>query len=267
MFAIVDEMVQSGKEPRSILESLLYKVEELTRVAYGASMPGVEPERLALLKEQASRVGREMLARAWPVLAETHAKLRTAGLPRVWLEVALLGLAEKSGRTVAMAAPAREHQAAVSHMVPSKPRKVEDAASPVKSAKTEPLSTPRRDRSPEAVALDPVWAKVLEAIAARFPSAKQTLAGSGIVEVNGRKATVEVRSRVIFERLKDTRQSTYRELVAAFREAAGDSAWSLEFQLRPPDDEMAQIPAEVPRLLEGEELERAVEQELNGERV
>jgi DNA polymerase-3 subunit gamma/tau len=267
LLARLDEVLDSGKEPRTILESILYKVEELTRVAHGTPMPGVEPDRMALLQEQVARIGKDTLLRVWPVLAEAHAKMRTSGLPRVWLEVALLSLAT-AAETPVPKADARP--AVVAQVAPTKA--VTSAAMPptspeiVSSCAPQVAEEPPAPRPPEAEALDPVWSEVLSRISAKFPSAQKTLSGSRVVEVVGKKATVEVRSPLILARLSDPQHRTSRELTTMFREVVGEPGWSLEFRL---PEEGAPPPAQVesvPRYLEGEELEKAVEQQLGGKR-
>lgn len=267
VLARLDEVLDSGKEPRTVLESILYKVEELTRVAHGTPMPGVEPDRMALLQEQVARIGKETLLRVWPALAEAHAKLRTSGLPRVWLEVALLSLAtaaetsvpKAEARPSAAAPPAPTKAVASAAVSAASPEIASDLRAPV-------VEEPLAPRPPEAEALDPVWTEVLRRISAKFPSAQKTLSGSRVVEVAGKKATVEVRSPLILERLSDPQHRTSRELVTMFREVIGQPGWSLEFRLRAEGTTPPPQPESVPRYLEGEELEKGVEEQLGGKR-
>jgi DNA polymerase-3 subunit gamma/tau len=247
----LDDLILAGREPRGILEALIHRCEELVRAAHGSPMPGVEKDREALLHEQAVRVGRENLMRVWPALAEAHSKLRTAGLPRLWLEIALLGLASGPAAT--------------------KPNSAAAASAPATSAR-EPQAAPPAKKAPpkakgEVGGLNDVWAAMLGAIQERSKGAAKTLAGTGIVAVNGKHAVVAVPSQMMFDKLSDPGTRASKELLRAFREATGDSGWTLEYSLAEAQDEEAGTPENVPMPLEGEDLERAVQEDLGGEKI
>jgi DNA polymerase-3 subunit gamma/tau len=251
LLGLLDEVIAAGREPRTVLESLIHKVEELVRAAHGAKMAGIAADRQAILHEQAVRIGKPGLMRIWPALAEAHGKLRTAGLPRLWLEIVLLGLAQ-APQTPPAAAPTQEPAAPPRERKPAEPK---------------PGPPPALSAKPTVEELGAVWEHLLTELRAKSKGAAITLAGSRIVAVAGKHATLEVSSPRMYEKLLDGRFSASKELTDSFRKAVGDTGWSLGYRLAAATPEPPKEPAGVPMPLEGEDLERAVQEELGGERI
>ncbi len=95
--AIMENLAQVarlGRDPRSILDSMMYRMADLTRASYQISLEaGPEATRDAALFETASRIGRDMILRLRGQLAEAHKTIRDISLPRLWLEAEMVRLA------------------------------------------------------------------------------------------------------------------------------------------------------------------------------
>ncbi len=95
--AIMDllaNVARLGRDPRAILESMMYRMADLTRASYQVSIEaGFEATREAALFETASRIGRDTILRLRGELADAHKTIRDISLPRLWLESELVRLA------------------------------------------------------------------------------------------------------------------------------------------------------------------------------
>lgn len=102
------EITQLGRDPRAILESMLYRLADLTRAAYQMESESPDAARNASLHETATRVGKDTILRIRSGLAEAHKVIRDITLPRLWLESELVRLATMPVRGAVVAAePAR----------------------------------------------------------------------------------------------------------------------------------------------------------------
>ncbi len=110
---ILDEVARRGRDPRSLLESLMYRLADLTRAGYQVGQPGFEDgTREAALHDLAVRLGAETILRLRGSFAEAHRLIRDISLPRLWLESEILRLAgdptpAKVEATVHAESPAR----------------------------------------------------------------------------------------------------------------------------------------------------------------
>lgn len=256
----LDEVLNAGREPRQVLESLIHKVGELARVASGVAAQGADANRGAMLHDQAVRIGKDNLARFWPALAEAHSGLRTAGMPRLWLEMTLHRLcdrpapvpAQREAQTTAVVQPAPKPQ------TPSQKRREPASIPPV----------PDEADLPEEVRhVGALWRKMLSVLFTRSKGAATSLAGSHVVEVREKHVLVEIPSPKMFDKLTDPADKSAKELLKNFREAAGDAGWTLGYKKGNHEEGNAAAPAEIPMPLEGEQLEHAIEVEMGGERI
>lgn len=91
----VESVYQTGRDPSSIVESLLYRLSELTRAVYqlkdeGSGDAAVE----AALSATARRIGADKLLKIRGMAAEAHKALRDVALPRIWLEAEMVRIAQ-----------------------------------------------------------------------------------------------------------------------------------------------------------------------------
>jgi len=99
------EVFRLGRDPRAVIESLLYRLADLTRVAYGVDS-GADVTQEAAMHETAAKIGRERLLMLRTSLSEAHKVIRDITLPRIWLESELVRVAQNK-QAAAAEAPAR----------------------------------------------------------------------------------------------------------------------------------------------------------------
>lgn len=97
----MEEAWRLGRDPRSVLESMEYRLGDLTRAAYGVELGSADATREASLHETATRIGKDSLLAMRSGIAEAHRSIREISLPRLWLEAELIRLA----RQIAAPAP------------------------------------------------------------------------------------------------------------------------------------------------------------------
>ncbi|HMS54679.1 MAG TPA: DNA polymerase III subunit gamma/tau [Fimbriimonadaceae bacterium] len=135
------EFARLGRDPRSIVESMVYRLSDLTRVAYGVETGFVgDASREALASEMVAKIGRDHLLALRGAVSDAHKSVRDISLPRIWLEAELLSLGSKLNPPK-VEAPRVQAVA----QVPVKP--------PVPSAKNEaaPTTPPTPSPAPEVV--------------------------------------------------------------------------------------------------------------------
>jgi len=168
---VLAEIARLGRDPRAIVESMMYRLADLTRASYQVQEGPQDASREASLHETASRLGREVILRLRGDLAEEHKAIRDISLPRLWLEselVRLAGIAAAAARPTA-AAPAAERPRTIAprptpeppavaprEPAPEAPRPVE-ASAPIEKPKLAP--PPTEGDEPEAV-----WSRILAAL-------------------------------------------------------------------------------------------------------
>ncbi len=129
---LLAEVSRLGRDPRSIIESLLYRLSDLTRAAYDVdSVSSADAAQEAVLHETAAQLGRERLLALRSALSEAHRVIRDISLPRVWLESELVRIATQGNPQVVKAAPAANVAPTTSRPVPQ-PKPKAEPAPPVK---------------------------------------------------------------------------------------------------------------------------------------
>lgn len=130
---LLHQVIQLGRDPRSIVESMLFRIADLTRSSYGMES-GDDSTREAALHATAAAIGREQLLILRGQLAEIHQAVRDITLPRIWLESRLIGLASMATKT------AQVHSTVAATVVKPEPaaRPAADAAPPAKAVEAPP---------------------------------------------------------------------------------------------------------------------------------
>ena len=90
----LEEIARQGRDPRSIVESMLHRLADLTRASYDVGEERDAP-REASLHETAVRFGRGPLLSLRGEISGIHKALRDVTLPRLWLESELVRIATK----------------------------------------------------------------------------------------------------------------------------------------------------------------------------
>lgn len=278
----VGELSRLGRDPRAIIESLLFRTAELTRAAYNVDMAGVDAAQAAALHESAQRIGIEPLLWLRGVLAETLQELRHVTLPRLWFEAQLIRLAQLRTappvRAVVEAsprpAPERQRPAATLNATPAvgtpkgeapRAEAAQPVAQPREPAKVEPArAEPARiEPTPVVPTGDPaidaaarVWALALTLLPQDKPIALK-LAGSKVIGVNDKRATIEIPRRMDVTWINDDpRKGAW---IVKQLSLHGEPDWSFDFvgpTARAPEPEPAAVELE----LSGKALYEAVKE-------
>lgn len=86
-------VIRSGRDPRGLLESMLYRLADLTRVIYQVKDDAIDATRESSMHELSTRLGRPFLVGVRSAIAEAHKVIRDITLPKLWLESELVKLA------------------------------------------------------------------------------------------------------------------------------------------------------------------------------
>jgi DNA polymerase-3 subunit gamma/tau len=170
----MEEAWRMGRDPRSVLESMAYRLGDLTRAAYGVDLGTTDATREASLHESAAKIGKEALLGMRSAIAEAHKSIRDVSLPRLWLEAELIRVgrllsADPPAGRVASAPAARA--AVETHSDPPKPEPKAAAVPKVEKSNGEAASAPKAEAKtgplvaadPPPVSSDP-WTNVRTAI-------------------------------------------------------------------------------------------------------
>ena len=170
---VLADIARLGRDPRAILESMMFRLSDLTRASYQVSSGAEDAAREASLHETSTRLGREFILRMRGDLAEAHKVIRDISLPRLWLESELVRLSQPRAASIPVPAAAPEPRRPVTPQPqqkapapkvaeprPEAPRPLEpEAPEPeVQAIQTTPAAKPEvlDGDSPEAV-----WSRVL----------------------------------------------------------------------------------------------------------
>ncbi len=209
MVGVLEEVARMGRDPRALVESVLFRLADLTRAAYGISEgEGKEATREASLHDTATRLGRDRLLSLRSQIAEAHKALREVTLPRIWLESELIRIA-----TQTTAQPVQERPKMAAEPVSPKAEKpaaivaaVKDKPTAVQEEPAEPKPKPIERAVVATGNLDvdtaqELWLKMLASMPENAPI-RHRLAKSNVIGAKGEEITVEV-AEFQMEYLKD----------------------------------------------------------------
>ena len=250
-----EEIYQSGRDPRSLLESLLHRISDLTRAAYGLDAEeGADATMQAKLHETATIIGVDKLLKMRSGIAEAHKAIRDISLPRIWLEAELI--------RVSLDSEARPQPAARAASEPAPVRPAEQNVRPQQKP-AEPPPQEERETRPTTSAQTGIWGQVLEHLYGKFPRARTKVERTRIQQEDDKKVIICFDREIDFEFVMEK---------PAVRNAIGDS-WqavvgdgrTLEYvwgtsAAKPVEQERTAV--ELP--LEGERLYQAAQEVFGG---
>jgi len=135
-----------GRDPKAIVESLLHRLADMTRAAYGVSTSDGEAAQDAALHATASQLGLDTILRLRAELSDVLRALRDVTMPRLWLESQLVKLSRPAPPQPLAAAPTLDAEP-----VARRPRPVAQptqSAKPSEPAPEEPNPTPTASEQP-----------------------------------------------------------------------------------------------------------------------
>jgi len=217
----LDEIYQRGRDPQSILESLMYRLADLTRALLQAGTAGNDVAMEAGLTAKASRIGNEKLLAIRSEISVRHKAVREVSIPRIWLEAECLKIALHLQAPVQIPAPVQrpvattatkpvERVAATQSAVAEvrEPTAQKELAQPVSTA-IEENPVEQFEVSPElevihepAVAATPagpedeIWQQVSAEMCSKSPTAAIHLPGSIATSKDGGVVIIEFEKAV-----------------------------------------------------------------------
>ena len=266
----LEQVFGSGRDPKAVVESLIYRLSELTGAIYGvAGTPGEDSTLQAALHETAVRIGQERLLKLRGELAEAHKTLRDISLPRLWLESELLKLASETKPAAKAEARAIPTKAVTSTEPTSPARGKPQTVSPaIKAGKEEPVAPahpePKPSGDPELDRAQQVWHAVVTDLGERSKMMAMKLASTVVSKFeNGR---LEIRFDREIERdavLEGQKGDQRRQAILETVRAKAREDWEVEYSVGPRANGEAAAPAvELP--VEGERLVEMAKEILGG---
>ena len=268
----VDAIYRSGRDAKAILDAMLFRLSELTRVAYNVEVGGTgEATQEAAMKATSAALGPATILRLREHVAGAMRDVRDVSLPRLWLESLLLGF-RLSASPVASAQPVHQSVASsVPTAAPPTPRAVTDAAPRVQESAAEPLVAPEPPASPavsaptpsattldhpDAAEADAAWRAVVADLAAQSRIAGALLAKTSVSEITEEQVTISFARKMDLDQL-ESKHKLVAALNQLWEQKRGGRRWALSFRLSEnasvafqPDLAAVELPAEGARLAE-----------------
>ena len=258
---LLEEIIRTGRDPRSLLESMLHRLADLTRAIYQVPGEGTDPTRESSLHEIAARLGKGFLIDVRTSLAEAHKVIRDISLPKLWLESEFIRIATKGSEAPAVQA------------IPVRPAKVEPPK-PAPETKAEPVKAVVQTEEPAVVAKteqtavtaptgDNDWERLLSVLPANPKTGmasthKMKLTSAKLVSDDGSKMIIGMESEM---NLQWFQENTSRvKFVMDQLTTIGRDGTILEFILEKKNDQRVIESEAVELPLEGAKLERLVKE-------
>jgi DNA polymerase-3 subunit gamma/tau len=233
---VLNELSRVGRDPRAIVESLLYRLADLTRIAYGVDSGIVDGARQAASHELAVRLGSEKLLSIRSALAQAHRTIRDISLPRLWLESELIRVAQSvqvsHATHAAVSAPAPK-------AAPAPPAPPPEAAKP---QAPQPMATPEPEIPEPVAAIEPsgnpeldkareIWAKAIASLPSNTPIYLK-LSDSAVSDFTNGVITVEMTRNVDRDWITDNTKSQRQAHILKELHRCGGEGWTIKFELK-----------------------------------
>ena len=186
---LLADVARLGRDPRSIIESAMVRLADLTRASYQIASEAPDAAREASLYEVATRLGRDFILRMRGDLAEAHKEIRDISLPRLWLECELVRLSQP--RLTAVPAPPNRPES------PPAARPV--ASPPPQPPRSAPAAEPAPASPAEPVGGDDVWKLVVEAISAKSRTLGMKLTSARLAQPTDQDCLIEFERQIDLE--------------------------------------------------------------------
>lgn len=285
--AKLDEVFRRGRDAEAIVESLTYRLADLTRTLFGVeSKGGKDVTQEAAADAMARRLGMDRILFYRAAMAQFLATVGHVTLPRHWIESEMVRLAMSPVPSAATsrhpaepeAEPRRERPAALRQE--SRPvRTVEpevkepEVKAAVVTPREAPVPSPEPETEPEATSTpsgrtleqaQEIWRRVVAHWSEKNDKAKAWLAGTELVRVDGNEWTVEFPLRITLQRYQEKPKA-----VAAVEETAREWAKSVimfQYESRsdggPESDVAPIVPTRaVESVFEGDQLVEEIQRE------
>lgn len=248
-----ENAIRLGKEPKEILESLLYRLSELTYSAFEVkSLCDSDAQKNAANFALASKIGRETILRYRSLVADMHREMREITLPRLWLEIALLRLAEvnevKPVSTKETAPVSQPHASVVKEPQTKKTETASDVKAETQDAPPNKLTI-----NPDSIdEVKKLWAHTVASLKQKYGAAGALMDSTQVVGSQDKKIVIGFKNKFQLDRVK-TKENIQKAIYEVLHSIVDDKSWSLEYVLDNVDTAIPkQNAVELP--LEGEAL-------------
>lgn len=270
---ILSEIARSGRDPRALLESMLHRLGDLTRISYQVSSDEFDATRESSMHEFAARLGRPFLISIRSSLAEAHKVIRDISLPRLWLESELIRLSQAG--TAVVQPPTRTSGEAARPATSVTANG--SAVNPTRSQGSEtssPLTASRESQTVESVEpaikaqvnTGDIWQQLLASIPVHpttgMPAPhKMRLASSALIEDAGDKLQVSIENQMHYEWFNDDPKRT--KFLQDVLSKLGREGANIEFVLKKKTESVVVESEAVELPVDGPRLERIVREVFN----
>ncbi|MHB8636043.1 MAG: DNA polymerase III subunit gamma/tau [Fimbriimonadaceae bacterium] len=203
ILSVLDTVARSGRDPRAVLDSMMYRLADLTRAIYNVDIGKLDDAaQEAGLHETAAKLGTDRLLalRGWT--GEAYKDIRDISLPGLWLESRLISEATRdpnltSHRAAAQAiAPtAKPAQPTVSPTRVAEPSRDKPAAVASEPISTPPASADGPGADPQVAAMQETWVAMVDALPPNI-AARMRLHGSVVDAVQGDTVIVSLQGQM-----------------------------------------------------------------------
>lgn len=219
------DFFRQGRDPRSILDSAMYRLGDLTRALYGAEPGEKDSTRGASLHDGATQIGAESLLHLRGMIAEAHKVIRDVSLPHLWLEAELVRIAlgpksvakasSQSHMPAASATPATPKAAVAETRAQAHTPPVPHESDEPKAAKPKLASPPPpveaksgKNVSPEAAE---AWQTAVQALSLMSASMRMKLSGATLSSFEGDTAQVNFDRALDLDFFEDEKMGATRK--------------------------------------------------------
>jgi DNA polymerase-3 subunit gamma/tau len=261
----LNEIAQQGRDPRAILESMMFRLADLNRAAYGMPENGHDATHDAAVHETAVRLGREAILKMRAEVSEIHREIRDISLPRIWLEAELVRMAtmkplavietSKPAPTPAAVAPLPRPQPSPPAAAPA-PEQPSQKVAPAQAA-VPPPPEPTGDAGFDEARL--AWHQTKLILAAKSETMKQKLEKSFVVAREGTTLAVQLERELDLEWISKPNRSS--AILSEVRERLGSDV-EVKYVVKKREG-ASEEPASVELPLEGQALDRVLREVFN----
>lgn len=270
---IVDDIYHSGREAKAILEAMMRRMSDLTRVAFSREIgPGSDASIEASMKATAAEIGANNLLELRDMVARAMSEMREVTLPKLWLESRLMsfGIVKSSPKQ----APAMQQRESSAN---EKPFATKDVQKPVAHGAVQISQESPAFELPKAKAPEPAvvihtespeeiaWAKTVTAIGSKSKAAFIKIAKTRLIKAENGVATIEFDRQMDRDWVQE-KAGLMPLLTTEFATLLGGN-WRLELTVLISDassDELFSMAPAVELPLEGQRLNEAIKKEFEG---
>lgn len=263
----VDEIFQSGRDARSILESMLHRLSDLTRASYEVEIgAATDATQEAAMKAISAQLGGDKILPLRMAIASSLRDVRDVTLPKLWLESLLIGYA--NSQRPAPAPQATPVQTAVISTPVAEPvAQTPKPTSPAPKPRVEPGPAPASG-NPDQDRAALLWQKIRDEIGELSKTARAKIGSTRVTGLEGGVVTVSGFLRQNDYESFSENGKLVKAVLAKWDERKGADAWSLKFVHNGAANAKSETPnyaapaVELPA--EGEKLKAIFEQEFQG---